>query len=517
MSNTQETDPSQELINSLNAFHVSSSAPAFVSIPAHVTPATPEEGAHQPFNPVPSGSGIPQFQVPVTSAPFERVAPFVAPTVGGSIEYHSAQAAQPSSAPQLGSLHPAAQVPLTSNVPFPAPSNNATFPDPPANATVQEQMMWNMIQQMMNKKSGGNDGGSGRVPRYATPEAFNGSHKDYDNFVTRIQNVWFLEGTNFNDDSHRISWLGTLLKDNPMKWYRGLVDQTTDANPTVKDAALKTLSNCDLFLTAFKVFQDPDRISTAQNRLHDLYQTGSAAVFANEFRTLAFIMPWSEWTKADEFFKRLKPHVMMQVGSEGRKVTLEAMIAHAVDVDNRLYSLGLITGQRRTTQAQVQQPRRNLLLAPAAPIPSAGYVPRQAPGYAPRAAPGVHRPPAYAPPAQASAPRFPMAPRFPVPRGPVPTATLPQGTPMEIDKVTKRLKITDAEKKRRRENNLCYRCGRDGHQANACNTRGMTVNATEVNDSEQQDYPDYGQGEHQEATLEELPEEDSSYDALNYQ
>ena len=123
-----------------------------------------------------------------------------------------------------------------------------------------------------------------------------------------------------------------------------------------------------------KAFGDPDLRGKVSHQLRQLRQTGSAAVYAAEFRRLARQLNWESKILAGQFFDGLKDEVQLELVRTDYPEELDALILHAVRVDNlqqrlrarrappKATSSNASPGQRLTESQKEHRRKNNLCL-----------------------------------------------------------------------------------------------------------------------------------------------------------
>ncbi len=165
------------------------------------------------------------------------------------------------------------------------------------------------------------------------------------------------------------------------------------------------------------MFRDSDKARTSANKLRHLQQgTRSAIVYASKFRQLACDANWGEAALIYQFRCRLRDDVQDLLLTLADPSSFSEAITHAIQCDNRLFERR--QEKKATSNTQLWNSRPTTL-------PS---VPQTTP---------VARPASFGP------------------------------APMQID-TAKFKSLTEAEKLRRRTNNLCLYCGNPGHIARQC-------------------------------------------------
>ncbi|TFK25789.1 hypothetical protein FA15DRAFT_617027, partial [Coprinopsis marcescibilis] len=159
-------------------------------------------------------------------------------------------------------------------------------------------------------------------------------------------------------------------------------------------------------------------------KIRKLKQTGSCAAFTAQFIEILAELDWTNQTKIQEYYDRLKDSVKtMLCNCKGRYFTrdFEEYAKVCVNIDNEVHNLALNTARNTT--------------APSANNYRCPFVP-------------------YANPSLTSA-------------APNPPPASNSVVPMEIDAMH-RGPLTNEEKERRRTNKLCLYCSQANHFASAC-------------------------------------------------
>ncbi|CDO78103.1 hypothetical protein BN946_scf184480.g1 [Trametes cinnabarina] len=200
--------------------------------------------------------------------------------------------------------------------------------------------------------------------------------------------------------------------------------------------------NFDALVRAFvKRFQTTDLAAKYLTKIESLRQTGSAASYANQFLECLAYLDWTEETKLTQFNRGLKPDLLRALAIRKRESTLEKWIPVVVEADDNLYEID-------------QELRRR----------------------------GIK-------PGQSSKTAQPKA-RDTRPPNPLPPSTSPStianpssstAVPMDVDAIRQsrpRGPLSEAEKERRRKNNLCFYCGEGGHTFKNCPKKNPTAPAS---------------------------------------
>jgi hypothetical protein len=158
---------------------------------------------------------------------------------------------------------------------------------------------------------------------------FSGKHAEVTPFLSEVKRIIAFNPASFPDDHSKILFVALNLKDGiPVEWYNHL---------ELSNSAL--LWSWNDFLAAFrKKFADPSLITTADQRLDNLKQTGSAHYYLTSFMELASHLDMTEQTKISRFMKGLKPSIKdLLVNVVNRPVTLEGWEPIIISIDTNLY------------------------------------------------------------------------------------------------------------------------------------------------------------------------------------
>ncbi len=244
-------------------------------------------------------------------------------------------------------------------------------------------------------------------PKISLPEKFDGTRFKFRGFVNQVRLIMQLHPRRYFDDTTRVGFIGTLLIGTAATWFALILETSS---PLLQDF--------NAFMAEFEVvFGDSDKARTSANKLRRLQQgTRSAIVYASEFRQLAYDVNWGEATLIDQFRCGLRDDVQDLLLTLADPSSFNEAITQAIRCDNHLFER--CQEKKVTSNAQLWNSRPTTL-------PS---VPQTTP---------VSRPASFGP------------------------------APMQID-TAKFKSLTEAEKLRRRTNNLCLYCGNPGHIARQC-------------------------------------------------
>lgn len=316
-------------------------------------------------------------------------------------------------------------------------SSSATvFPPPIPNAPVDAAAFQQQILAMMNlltqnlvniqgaTRQSATPPPTIREPKVKDPETFHGVRNSLNAFLTECDLVFELQPSRFQDDRIKVSYMISFLRDTPLLAIRPLLSEVP--RPAILD-------DYAAFVEHLRTnYGDPDEKGTARRKLKALRQMGPASTYFAEFQQYVAILGWKDQDPIiDKAIEGLKPNLKDEVARQGFvPKTLDELIMFIVPLDNRLYEREQERRKEKDTresQAKVPQPR--IQNSNSAMMDRRSGPPTRPTELGPRQEPG----------SQSSTRIF---------RGP----------------------ISDAERQRRRDNDLCLRCGRPGHRAADCMT-----------------------------------------------
>ena len=303
------------------------------------------------------------------------------------------------------------------------PVPNLAAPIDPA--TFQQQMfaMMNLLTQSIagqHRQSASPAPVKAQEPKVKDPETFHGQRDSLNAFILECELIFELQPSRFGDDRTRVSYMISLLRGTPLLAVRPLMSY--DPRPIMLDSHR-------LFVEYLQTnYGDPDEKGTARRKLKNLRQNGPASTYFAELQQYIAILGWKDQDPIiDRAIDGLKPYLKDEVARAGhRPETLADLVSFIVPLDNRLYE----REQERKYEAKavVAKPATRPTTEPSSII-STTFTPRSANVNQTSSAPATQQ-------------------RFNGPRGP----------------------ISDEEKQRRRDHNLCLRCAKPGHIAVDCTT-----------------------------------------------
>jgi hypothetical protein len=181
-------------------------------------------------------------------------------------------------------------------------------------------------------------------------------------------------------------------------------------------------------------YGDPDEKGTARRKLKSLHQVGSASSYFADFQQYVAILGWKDQEPIiDKAIEGLRPNLKDEIARQGYEAeTLADLIKFIIPLDNRLYER---EQERRREVRDAKDTAQRIGQTRGAIVTSTTSVQTRAP---------------MSTPDQSGRNPTTFVQRFQSNDNQRPTQ--PFGGP-----------ISDSEKQRRRDHNLCLRCGRVGH------------------------------------------------------
>ena len=247
------------------------------------------------------------------------------------------------------------------------------------------------------------------APKLNPPKPFDGTRSEYKTFIMQLNLIFNSDPDRYtgpNADNAKIVYAASYLSGPPKEWFQPHV------NETIGTITLPTWAN---FVAALKAaFDDPDAYQTAYTKISSLKQERDCSSYHAAFVPLATILGFDQRTKISFFKKGLNGELKKALSYQ---ITLpdifDAYIQACIKIDNQI---------RANKEAR-------------------DSIPRTQGGQ-------------FAPATTTS------------------TSTGTHSGPMDLSgaryRSQKRGPVTDQQKKRRLDNNLCLYCGSSGHWASQC-------------------------------------------------
>jgi hypothetical protein len=265
-----------------------------------------------------------------------------------------------------------------------------------------------------------------KEPKVALPEKFDGNRHKCRHFLNQCELLFLTNPSRYDTDAKKIGLIGSLLTGGALAWLSPFIEKSS-----TDEQCRRVMTDFATFKKTFQdTFDEADRSFKAAIEISQLFQHDRepASIYASKFRHLASDLHWDNAALIHQFRMGLRNKVKDMLVFQPTPATLEEMIDLAIRCDNRCFEnekeKALAAAQRRSVPTPQRQSNR------ASP-------------------PHDSRPPPAPKPAMPSSHHGP--------------------TPMDLDSIQRKPgPLTEAEKKRRRDNNLCGYCGAADHHRKDC-------------------------------------------------
>ncbi|CAD6915114.1 unnamed protein product [Tilletia caries] len=250
-----------------------------------------------------------------------------------------------------------------------------------------------------------------KAPKLPDPRTFDGGRNTLalSNYLYDVKQHFKVDPSKYSTEVLKIIFAASFLKDTARTWY-----QTLDESPT--GPPWSTFIDFQDELNAN--FSEIDPLEHWLVKWDSLQQKSSVSAYLSDFTAIASHLDLTDQIKVHHFKRGLKNDVLDQLALLPQPSDFDGLVKLANQIDARLFA------QRRsksTSQASSIQFK-----------PKTSY--------------------------KSTSVNIPVEVK-PIASGPV---------PMQIDATQRRGPLMEAEKQRRRDNNLCLYCGGANHIANAC-------------------------------------------------
>ena len=257
-----------------------------------------------------------------------------------------------------------------------------------------------------------------KVIKIPDPASFSGNRDDLPRWLAQVKVKLSVNAVHFPDNESRVGYLFSRLE--------GAAAQ--QLLPYFNSASgLASIPSTDSFYQILEnAFGHPDRKTWAQNKLESLYQRNKEfAVHYAEFQRVAVDCQYDDEALRSRLRRSLSQELQFALAlvPEHEISSYTALILRCQQLDNNLRAVSQNASRPRLPGAQSLSPANNVpAVRPTAPVP---------------------RP-------------------APAPSGP---------EPMQLDSTGPKGRLTDAERQRRQQHNLCLYCGQPGHFRTNCPQR----------------------------------------------
>ncbi|RXW12481.1 hypothetical protein EST38_g13374 [Candolleomyces aberdarensis] len=193
-----------------------------------------------------------------------------------------------------------------------------------------------IVERLASGSAPSTSGGSG-APKFREPRVFNSRADQVDGFLREIENAMYLQRRSLTTDRDRVLYMGSFLGDGSSgTWYHTI---------QLNNSTTGLLDNYPGFVNSFRQhFEQSDQYADALRKLGELKRTGSAAAFTSRFLELTARLDWTDQTKIQEYWNRLKDSVKgTLINRRGRYFTtsFDTFWKECVSIDNELHQFEL--------------------------------------------------------------------------------------------------------------------------------------------------------------------------------
>ncbi|KAI1855990.1 uncharacterized protein JN550_013917, partial [Neoarthrinium moseri] len=213
-----------------------------------------------------------------------------------------------------------------------------------------------LTAQLVAVNSTQRGGGSGGY-KLAPPQSYSGKDGGIQGFLTQARAyLRFYSGTIITEPD-KILCVAGFLKEDALDWFEPTMrDYLNNSEDRQEDDTQKVFSDYGEFERRLRAtFGNPDEVRTAERRLMQLKQRGSAAKYASEFKQIASKTEWSDDDALMTlFYAGLREDVKDEVSKEDRPDEFDSYVERIVKIDNRLYERRL---EKRGSRSEPHTPR----------------------------------------------------------------------------------------------------------------------------------------------------------------
>ena len=173
------------------------------------------------------------------------------------------------------------------------------------------------------------------------PDVFKGERSKLRVFLTQAELYIGFNVDKFSGEQEKVLWASTYFRDGAFDWFdtyvRDFLNHKND--PENREASTDNMfASWNSFKKELNVmYGDIDAIRTAERKLNNLKQTGSATDYAAKFQQYAARTDWNYESQKAVYWMGLRDRVKDALVLGGRPKTLTTMITRSIEIDNDQY------------------------------------------------------------------------------------------------------------------------------------------------------------------------------------
>lgn len=290
------------------------------------------------------------------------------------------------------------------------------------------------------------------LPKVAQPDLFRGDMDKLNAFLTQVTTVFESQPSRYSEETSKVAYVASYLRDGASEWYQVLRRDThKDEEKT------KILSSYSEFQRALREsFGDPDELATAERELENLRQSDfeTCAEYARAFKRISPILELGQNALRLAFYRGLDERLKAEFARLPRIGQVNALIAKAIELDNALSAY-----EKEKSDGRLLRKAQDL-------IKSGGVTDTR--GRATSQTSNSNSHPRSARANNTNISRNKQAPEA----AQVTTSVHATNPPVQL--------LSQAERDKRKNESLCYGCGKPGHIRRDCRTNPLQPRVPEI-------------------------------------
>ena len=173
------------------------------------------------------------------------------------------------------------------------------------------------------------------------PPTYDGTKGTLRGFLTKLRSYHLFYAHKLPAESDKVLNASNCLADNAMDWFEPTLRDYLDniGQPDKMDSKTQAIfQSYAKFEESLKAtFGDPDEEQSAERKIRNLRQRGSASDYVAQFQQIIPALEWEDEPLMAQFYEGLKDEVKDELVKEDRPDEFSKYAAMAVRIDNRLY------------------------------------------------------------------------------------------------------------------------------------------------------------------------------------